>query len=93
MKLLTYQYLFRTSEMVDAHTFGVKVITATEREHEDFIETLKADQAILSCSRSYQGEYDLSLLNSFETVKKLANADYDGAKDAGLVGEKQEEVL
>lgn len=91
MKLLTYRYIFRTKPMVDAGTVGIKVVTDIEQAHQDLINSLKADEEILSCYREYCHEIDCSLLSSGETIKSYV--DLEGAGKAGIVDIAKEAVV
>lgn len=67
-KLYTYRYIFKTKN--DPDKLGVKYVTETNEGHEKFIDSILADENIISCLREYLNEIDCSFIGFTDTFKK-----------------------
>lgn len=65
VKVLTYRYYW---ELVGDTKINMKIVTDTERGHEDFISALKNLDNLQLASREYLQEYDLEKITGIEKL-------------------------
>lgn len=63
--IYTYRYFWKTKD----GRLNVKILTDVENVHNTFIDIFKNDDNILSCTREYLGEVDLSMIGYTDTFK------------------------
>lgn len=66
--ILTYRYMFHAKDMPDGK-IGVKYVSETLQNHDEYVKRVLADDQIVSCVREYVGEYDCDLIGFTESVK------------------------
>lgn len=69
--IYTYRYMWQTNKKGSLNKTFIKVLSAPEVEHSQFIELLCKDKSVTMASRIYICEYDISKLDMPETIKKL----------------------
>lgn len=65
-KILVYRYmwLFEGND-----NMCIKVLSGVLREHEQFINALKNDSEVVKCVRVYLHEYNVDLIEFYESIK------------------------
>lgn len=67
--IYTYRYLWLEK---GKETTFCKILTGLEKEHDAFIERIKAQENIVKCTRVYMCEYDPLKLEDYENIKSEA---------------------
>lgn len=60
-----YMWLFENNENMQ-----IKVISGVPEEHKQFMEVLKNDKKVTKAVRVYLHEYDVNLIEFFESIKE-----------------------
>lgn len=83
MKIVTYRYMWTTSDLKDK--VCIRFVSDVEQGHEDFVEKLqKSIPSLEKFGREYVCEYDLEKLSVFEDLLNGAKEISDNEKE-GLV--------
>lgn len=69
--IYTYRYFWKTKDGAPC----VKIITDTERVHNNYKDIFIRDENILACTREYLGEVDLSMIGYTDTFKTEVKED------------------
>lgn len=76
--IYTYRYMWQTNKKGALNKTFIKMLSAPEVEHKQFVDLLAKDKTVTMASRMYVCEYDVSKLDMPDTIKKLKK---DGEKD------------
>lgn len=68
VSLVTRRYLWKNA---DSDKICVKVITGVQSEHDNFSESLLADESIIVATSEYLSEYDLLQFGVVVPIKKM----------------------
>lgn len=69
--IYTYRYMWQTNKKGALNKTFIKVLSAPEVEHKQFIELLCKDKSVTMASRMYMCEYDVEIMDVPETIKKM----------------------
>lgn len=69
MTIYTYRYIWKTNDS-KKDMFNVKYITGAEVEHKAFMGKLQKDETVVSATRIYVNEINVSLTEQYEFIKK-----------------------
>ena len=76
--IYTYRYMWQTNKKGALNKTFIKMLSAPETEHKQFVDLLAKDKTVTMASRMYVCEYDISKLDIPDTIKKKKK---DGEKD------------
>lgn len=65
----TYRYIWKSKDS-KKDLYNVKYITGAKVEHDNFMSKIVNDENVVSCSRIYVSEVNISLTEQHEIVKK-----------------------
>lgn len=77
MKVFTYRYFWKDKE----GKLYVKFLTESEKAHQQFMDSVKNDENIVSCMREYVGEIDYAYLGFTEPVKEEKKEDNENEEN------------
>lgn len=66
--VFTYRYMWKTKD--NKNVFNVKFVTGAVEEHKRFMGLLQKDENVISATRIYVNEINVSLTEQHEFVKK-----------------------
>lgn len=67
--VFTYRYIWKVKE-AKKDMFNVKYITGVKQEHDKFMSMLRNDENVITASRIYVNEINVTLTEQHEIVKK-----------------------